>query len=151
MTTPRDVSPDGHSSMAADLTPELALEIGGWDLRYAQVLVIAVDGAVGISVIDPNGDGNITETEHVYLDDTGRWRAGSNSGGGTSDRVGVHGLGWYPGVRYVYGRAEYPGPQTVSYRGRDFDVIARPNRWWAIAEAVGDDDADIANAVWAAP
>lgn len=134
--------------MPAELSSELALEIGGWDLRYAQVLVIAVDGAVGISVIDPNGDGSITETEHVYLDDTGHWRAGS-SGGGTSDQFGVHGLGWYPGVRYAYGRAEHPGSQTVTYRGRDFDVNAQTNGWWAIAEAVGDDTCDIGNAVWA--
>lgn len=71
---------------AAGLTEQLALDIGGWDTRYAQVLLIALDGNVGISIIDPNSDGNITEVEHVYLDPAGRWHAGSSSGGGTPDR-----------------------------------------------------------------
>jgi hypothetical protein len=134
-----------------ELTPDLALEIGGWDVRYAQVLVIALDGAVGISVIDPNGDGNITETEHVYLDNTGSWRAGSSSGGGTPDRFGVHALGWYAGVRYAYGRAEPPGLHTMSYRGHDFDVVAGINGWWAVAQAVDDDATDITGALWGSP
>ncbi len=139
------------AELPPELTPGLALQIGGWDLRYAQVLVIARDGAVGISVIDPNGDGNMTETEHVYLDERGRWRAGGSSGGGSADRFGVHGLGWYPGVSYAYGRAEQPGPHTVAYRGHTFDVIAEANGWWAVAEAVGDDVSDIAGALWASP
>jgi hypothetical protein len=148
---PPEPRPVPGSEPIPELTEQLALEIGGWDIRYARVLAIALDGPVGVSVIDPNGDANVTETEHVYLDETGRWCAGGSSGGGTSATFGVHGLGWYPGVRYAYGRAEHPGPQTVTYRARSFDVLPGPDGWWAVAEAVGDDEDDITAAVWALP
>lgn len=130
---------------APELTERLALDIGGWDTRYAQVLLIALDGHVGVSIIDPNGDGNITEVEHVYRDPAGRWRAGSSSGGGTPDRYGVHGSGSYggpgpgTGVRYVYGRAEQPGPLTVSEPTGVLEVTATATGWWAWVRALPDD------------
>jgi len=52
--------------MTTELTARVVLELGDWDVRYATVLAIATDGPVGISIIDPNGDGNVIETEHLY-------------------------------------------------------------------------------------
>ncbi len=131
---------DPHDRPIPELTPELAIEIGGWDTRYARVLAIAVYGRHAVSLIDPNGDENMTEVEHAYLDDTGHWRGGS-SGGGSSDTYGVHGWGDYPGMRFAYGRAKQPGRQSVTaWDGSTFDVTPERDGWWVWAEAVPDDD-----------
>jgi hypothetical protein len=137
--------------MNTKLTAHLAREIGGWDARYATVLAIATDGPVGISIIDPNGDGNITESQHFYRDDTGHWHAGSSTGGATPDMFGVHGSGCYSGVRYVYGRAANPGRHTVTYQGHEFDVTPEPTGWWAIAQAVDDEEGDVTLGAWDSP
>lgn len=137
--------------MAGELTARVALELRRWDARYATVLAIATDGAVGISVIDPGGDGNVTETEHLVRDDTCHWRAGNGSGGATPDLFGVHGLGCYSAGRYVYGRAAHPGRQTMTYKGHRFEVTPEPNRWWAIAQALDDENGDIPLAAWGSP
>ena len=147
MTTPPPYEPKpvpGHQPIP-ELTEQLALAIGSWDSRFARVLVIGLDGPVGISVIDPNADGSVTEVEHVYLDDTGHWCAGGSSGGGTPDLYGVHGSGSYAGpepgtgVRYVYGRADTPGPLTVPGPCGDLEVIATHAGWWAWVHAHHDD------------
>jgi len=120
--------------MSPELTPELALQISGFDPRYARVLAIATSGDVGGTLIDPNGDGSNSEFEHVVLDETGEWTSGGGSGGGTSDAVGPHGWGDYspqdqPGARYAYGRADSPGPHTVTLR-RPEGLPVTESKWW---------------------
>jgi hypothetical protein len=141
--------------MAGELTARVALELRRWDAHSATAGAIATDGPVGISVIDPGGDGTetetVTETEHLVRDDTCHWRAGNGSGGATPDLFGVHGVGWYSAGRYAYGRAAHPGRHTVTYKGHRFEVTPEPNRWWAIAQAVNDEDSDIPLATWGSP
>jgi hypothetical protein len=100
--------------MSSDLTPETAIRIGGWACGYARVLVVATVGDIGISLIDPNGDGNYEEVVTAYRDDTGQRVGGGGSGGFTPGTLGPHGWGEYGsdtryGVRYAYGRADAPG------------------------------------------
>jgi hypothetical protein len=150
---------DANTPTGPELTAEMAIQIGGFDPRYARVLVIATIGDTGITLVDPNGDGNHEEIEHVYRDDTGQWVAGSSSGGGSSDTFGPHGWGEHtplagPGVRYAYGRAEHSGPQNVTLQlpsglpsptnetwwvGRQLQVTATEDGWWTWVEAVPDD------------
>jgi hypothetical protein len=150
---------DATTPSGPELTPELAIRIGGFDTRYARVLVIATIGDTGITLVDPNGDGNHEEIDHVYRDDTGQWVAGSSSGGGASDAFGPHGWGEHtpfagPGVRYAYGRSEHSGPQLITLQrptgfpsttgeswwvDRQLEVTATEEGWWVWVEAVPDD------------
>jgi hypothetical protein len=149
-----DTTPSGP-----ELTPEMAIRVGGFDPRYARVLAIATIDDTGITLVDPNGDGNHEEIEHVYRNDNGQWVAGSSSGGGASDVFGPHGWGEStpligPGVRYAYGLSPHSGPQTVTLQrppgfpsttgeswwvGRQLEVTATEDGWWVWVEAVTDD------------
>lgn len=149
--------------MSSELTPERALRLGGFDLRYARLLAITVLGDTAVTLTDPNGDGNHHDVDHLYLWD-GQWTAGSSSGGGTPDVFGAHGWGAYtpegrPGVRYAYGRAEHRGRQLVTFdvpagyirrtsddwwAGQPLQVTATDEGWWIWIERT-DTDADRAD------
>src|SRR5882757_3612995 len=121
--------------MSIELTAETAIRIGGWDPRYARVLAIGTLGDAAVTLIDPNGDGNHHEIEHLLLDDTGQWRPGGSSGGDTPDTLGLLGWGEYtpdagPGVRYAYGRTMRPGAQLVTLETPPGYVPTAGDDWW---------------------
>jgi hypothetical protein len=147
--------------MTVALTPEVALQIGGFDLRYARVLALAVVGDTAVLLTDPNGDGNHHDLQHLYLLD-GQWTGGSSGGGGASDDSTVHGWGYNytpdgrRGVRYAFGLAEHPGPQLVTIEvpagypkpapgddwwvERPLEVTATAEGWWLWIEPFTDSD-----------
>jgi hypothetical protein len=53
--------------------PPSALELGGWDARYAQVLSLWERDGLGIAVIDTSGDGREIEADLFVLDSDGQW------------------------------------------------------------------------------
>jgi len=57
-----------------------AIEVGGWDPRYARVIDLQVDGEIAAALIDPNGDGADLNAS-IYVHGDGEWReAGSGNG-----------------------------------------------------------------------
>ena len=121
--------------MSPELTSEMAIRIGGFDPRYARVLAIATSGSVGLTLIDPNGDGNHEEIEHVYLNEAAQWVAGGSSGGGTPSNYGPHGWGEYTpsnghGVRYAYGRSRHPGRHSVALECPFGFPAPAEDDWW---------------------
>jgi hypothetical protein len=69
---------DGAS---AALSPETVIRRGGWNPRYARVLLIEHDDDQALILIDGNGDGAELEVEYWHHDHGG-WHPGATSGYG---------------------------------------------------------------------
>ncbi|NMH96366.1 hypothetical protein [Pseudonocardia acidicola] len=104
--------------------------LGGWNPRYARVLAIAATGPFAVALIDTNGDESEIDIDHLWLDDTGRWRPGSSSGVYIPP-VGVGDHGETTHYRYAVGRAEAPGEHHVQVAGAPVTVTAQAGGWWA--------------------
>jgi hypothetical protein len=65
----------------AALSPDAVIRYGGWDPRYARVLLIARDGDLALALVDGNGDGAELEVEYWHHYDGG-WHPGASSGYG---------------------------------------------------------------------
>jgi hypothetical protein len=70
-----------------ELTAAEIIRTGGWNAKYARVLLIEHDGDFGLVLVDGNGDGAELELECWQRDADGRWHGGSSSGHGPLDRL----------------------------------------------------------------
>lgn len=135
--------------MAAQLTPEMVIDLGGWDGRFARVLAIAAHRGAGLAVVDSNGDEANIDAEHYWRDEAGDWEAGSSGGPVSTGEIGVSACGdggyldpdsdgYVDYVRWACGRTSDPGQQvvTVSAWGRDIAVVAGQGGWWAWIESI---------------
>jgi hypothetical protein len=59
------------------------VRLAGYRSTPARVLTSAVKGTVAAVLIDTNGDGRLIEFQGLWLDDGGKWQAGSSSGAGS--------------------------------------------------------------------
>jgi hypothetical protein len=58
----------------------VAIDVGGWDRRYARVIDIQVDGDIAAALVDPNGDGADLNVS-VYVLADGEWREAASGNG----------------------------------------------------------------------
>ena len=72
-----------------ELTADALVAAGGWNPRYARVLLIADDGHDAVILIDGNGDGAELELEYWQREPDGIWHGGSTSGHGSLDELPV--------------------------------------------------------------
>lgn len=135
--------------MAAELTPEMVIRLGGWDPRYARVLAVSTNQGAGLAIIDSNGDEANIDAEHYWHDETGSWEAGTSVGPVSTSEIGVSAWGegghLDPGsgaylcyVRWACGRAPCPGPQTVTVAtwSLEITVVAATGGWWTWIEPI---------------
>src|SRR5215471_9227340 len=62
------------------LSADVVTRAGGWDPRYARVLLIEQSGVDALVLVDGNGDGAELELEHWRRDSDGSWRGETSSG-----------------------------------------------------------------------
>jgi len=65
---------------ATALSADAVARAGGWDPRYARVLLIEQTGVHALVLVDGNGDGTELELEHWRRDSDGSWRGETSSG-----------------------------------------------------------------------
>ena len=70
-----------------ELSAAEIIRIGGWNPRYARVLLIEHDHDFAVVLVDGNGDGAELELEYWQRDADGLWHGGSSSGHGPLDRL----------------------------------------------------------------
>lgn len=71
----------------SELDADAAIEVGGWDPRYARVIDVQVDGDVAAALVDPNGDGADLNVS-VYVHAGGEWVEAASGNGS----IGIPGL-----------------------------------------------------------
>lgn len=106
------------------LTAELVISAGGWHPGHARVLLIERDAGtdrgarLGLVLVDGNGDGAELEVEYWQRGGSGRWQAGSSSGGGPLDGLPAI-TSWSAGPFVcAYGRTGPRQAVQVRYGGR---------------------------------
>jgi hypothetical protein len=104
-----------------DLDAEAVLRVGGWDPRYARVLVIAVRDDMAVALVDADTDLNLDDFER---DAEGNWRAGAMSAS-VSGGPGMQGR-----IAYDLGQAVAGTPITVAYQGAVHTVLTSASGWW---------------------
>ncbi|MDP9820645.1 hypothetical protein J2S59_000454 [Nocardioides massiliensis] len=71
-----------------DFDARTAIEIGGWDPRYARVIDLQVDGDTAAALVDANGDGADLNVDVYFRGRDGQW-AEVASGNGSIEAHGV--------------------------------------------------------------
>lgn len=107
------------------MTEDLAIASGGWDERYAVVLVVVTRGDIAAALVDPNGDGADIDLDEYHRGPDGQWVAGNSSGG-----AGDSGTSWSPHMVATYGRTEPHAEIFVDYYGETHTVTANDAGWW---------------------
>jgi hypothetical protein len=101
-----------------DLSATALIGAGGWNAKYARVLLIEQDGDLGLVLIDGNGDGAELELEYWQRDADRRWRGGSTSGHGQLDDL-PSAQSWDAGdFVAALGRVRPSAEVSVEYGGR---------------------------------
>jgi hypothetical protein len=127
-------SPDPTS-----LTDDVIINVGGWDPRYARVVMIAVDDDVAIALVDGNGDGAELEMEYWFRKD-GRWEGGSTSGDGPLDSLST--TRWDAGSMVCAVGRTVPGEVVrIGYEGTVHECQANQYGVWGFIRKVEDVDA----------
>lgn len=116
------------------LTDDVIISLGGWDPRYARVVMIAVDGDVGIALVDGNGDGAELEMEYWAKKD-GTWEGASTSGQGSLDSLSTSRWDAGPMVCAV-GRAVPGAIVRIGYDGAVHECQANQFGVWAFIRKV---------------
>jgi hypothetical protein len=120
------------------LAEEDVIAHGGWHPRYIRVLATASDGDQGFAVVDGNGDGAELEAE-LWLWEDGTWTAGSSSGAGPLDSLGLIQTGGQAGSTYfAYGRALERRSITVRFDQRLHEVPVSRHGVWAFIKTSAD-------------
>jgi hypothetical protein len=101
-----------------ELAADALIAAGGWNPRYARVLLIADDGQHAVILVDGNGDGAELEFEHWQREADGIWQGLSSSGHGSLDELPVT-QSWHGGLFVAaIGRADPAAEVTVEYGGQ---------------------------------
>ncbi len=67
---------------------QTAIDVGGWDPRYARVIDVQVDGDVAAALVDANGDGADLNVDVYLRRGDGEWTEVA-SGNGSVEAHGV--------------------------------------------------------------
>jgi hypothetical protein len=114
--------------VSSKLTEDAVIADGGWDSRYARVLLIHELGDQAIVLVDGNGDGAEVEYEHWLLG-SGGWVGGSSQGIGSLGHRPIWTWGAVGGSGFVIGCTPDPKVQvTVEWLGK---------RSTAVRDAIG--------------
>jgi hypothetical protein len=101
-----------------ELSATALIRAGGWNARYARVVLAEQDGDLGLVLIDGNGDGAELELEYWQRDADGLWRGGSTSGHGQLDDL-PSAQSWHAGdFVAALGRVRPSAEVSVEYGGR---------------------------------
>ena len=124
-----------------DLDHVSALRLGGWDSRYAVVLVTAARDGVAAALVDTNGDGADVDLDQYEEGVDGRWVEVAS---GNCDETGAVATG---SMAVAWGRATARAAVTVEFQAATYTVVATDGGWWmfVIPSRSGD-----APTVWAA-
>jgi len=138
------------------LTDDLIITLGGWNPRYARVVMIAVDDDEAIALVDGNGDGAELEMEYWHKEHDG-WSAGSTSGHGPLDSLSA--TRWDAGPMVCAVGPAPPGDVVrIGYEGNVHECRANQFGVWAFIRKVRhmdfnhplpellDEDEDVAEA-----
>ena len=116
------------------LTDDLIIAFGGWDPRYARVVMIAADDDEAIALVDGNGDGIELEQEFWTRESTG-WRAGSSTGHGSLDSLDV--AIWDAGHAVcAFGPASRGEPVRIRYDGVIHELVTNQYDVWGFLRKV---------------
>jgi hypothetical protein len=101
-----------------DLTADALIAAGGWDPKYARVLLIEHDGHDAVVLIDGNGDGAELELEYWQREADGIRHGGSSSGHGALVYLPAA-QSWHAGPFVAaVGRTDPAAEVAVEYGGR---------------------------------
>lgn len=117
-----------------ELNVDAAIAAGGWDPRWARVLVVATDGDAGAAIVDTNGDGADVDLDVYTREPTGEWVPGP------SGNVGEQGWCQWDGGVACYGRAARGEAVTVAHRASRHEVITAATGWWLFVTAASATD-----------
>lgn len=117
------------------LDEESAILAGGWDPRYATVLVLATHGDIAAALIDTNSDGADIDLDAYTRGLDGEWVATGSSGG-----PGEFGSSWSSDMVARYGRAEPGATVSLDYLGTTHEITANEHGWWLFIAPPQDDD-----------
>jgi len=120
----------GHPALCADDV----LAGGGWNPRYARVLLTASDGDHGVALVDGNGDGRELEIEVWTWSERHGWEAGPSMGAGALSRVGTEQTGGrIDNLCIAYGRLPGKTSATLQFRGHACEVPVSQHGFWGFA------------------
>ena len=123
-----------------ELTPDGLIVAGGWNPRYARVLLIEDDGQHAVILVDGNGDGAELEIEYWQREPDGVWHGGSSSGHGALDDLPAA-QSWHAGLFVAaVGRADPAAEVSVEYGGQVYRCRANQFGIWGFVHA--SDSAD---------
>ena len=104
--------------MNSELTEAVVIADGGWDSRYARVLLIQQLGDEAIVLVDGNGDGAEVESEHWLRAPEG-WIGASSQGVGPLGSRPIWTWGEVGGAGFVIGcTPDTKAQMTVEWLGR---------------------------------
>jgi hypothetical protein len=118
-----------------ELTADAIIQGGGWNPKYARVVLIEHDEHIAVILVDGNGDGAELELEYWHHGDDGRWHGGSTSGHGPLADLPEFQT-WNAGdFVAALGRARPGSEISVEYGGRVFRRQATEFGTWGFVHA----------------
>ncbi len=121
------------------LTPEVILAEGGWNRKYARVLLIEEHSEQAIVLVDGNGDGAELELEYWSREGDGDWAGGSSSGHLSLDALGRVET-WVTGTHAAaLGKAAPGSTVSLSYSGVSYSRQANEFGIWGFIIPVNPD------------
>ena len=119
-----------HTGRVRDeLTEEIVINEGGWNPRYARVLLIQEFGDEALVLVDGNGDGAEVEREQ-WLRTPDGWEGGVSGGIGSFDHDPLWTWGWTTGTAYVVGCASPGSSVSVAWLDQVESATANPFGIW---------------------
>jgi hypothetical protein len=113
----------------AALSPDVVIRSGGWDPRYARVLLIEEDDGQALILVDGNGDGAELELEYWQCH-AGGWHPGTSSGHGPLDSLASVNT-WNAGeLVCALGRGSPGSNVRIAYGGRTYSRQANNFGVW---------------------
>ena len=123
-----------------ELTADALIAGGGWNPKYARVLLIEDDGHDAVILVDGNGDGAELELEYWQREADGIWHGGSSSGHGALDHL-PGAQSWHAGLFVAaIGRADPAAEVSVEYGGQVYSRRANEFGIWGFVHAADSAD-----------
>ena len=112
-----------------------AVEIGGWDPRYAVPLAVQTGETVAAALIDTNGDGSAIDLDYYIRGADGSWTPYMS---GSAQQSGSE---WTDQGVAAWGRGAPHGQVVVEYMGVAHSVSASADGWWLFLAVTADPEA----------
>jgi hypothetical protein len=116
--------------MSIPLSADVIIRTGGWDPRYARVLLIEQSGVTALALVDGNGDGAELELEYWRRDAGEGWQGEASSGYSALDSLAAADT-WSAGEFVcALGRVSPGSVVRVTYGGRSYSRQANEFGVW---------------------